>query len=91
MLDSDNNSSDNLIKGLALNLIPELNNLANNIMSPIQKMPMLERKQSHVVGIPRDQKLILKMLLRPQAFGTGLFDYSCNGANWFVSDEVMGR
>lgn len=33
--------------------------------SPIQKMPVLERRRSHIVGIPRNQELILKMLLRP--------------------------
>lgn len=31
------------------------------------------------------------MLLRPQEFGGGLFDYSCHGANWDISDEVLGR
>ncbi len=30
------------------------------------------------------------MLMRPQHFG-GLFDYSCQGANWIISDEVLGR
>ena len=43
------------------------------------------------MGIPKDQKLILKMLVHPEKHGDGLFDYSCQGDNWFVSDEVLGR
>jgi hypothetical protein len=42
------------------------------------------------VGITKDKKLILKMLIRPQNFG-GLPDYSCHGGNWFISDELLGR
>lgn len=61
------------------------------MFSPIQKMPQRARRGSCVVGIPKDQNLILKMLLRPQHFGGGLFDYSCNGSNWVLSDEVSLR
>jgi carbonic anhydrase len=31
------------------------------------------------------------MLLRPHEYGAGLFDYSCHGNNWDISDEVLGR
>ena len=63
----------------------------SNVFSPLEKMPPLRRRQSHVIGIPKDKKLILKMLLRPAEYGAGLFDYSCHGANWDISDEVLGR
>ena len=31
------------------------------------------------------------MLVRPKTFGAGLFDYSCQGANWIYSDEAVSR
>ena len=38
---------------------------------------------------PEDQQTILKMLVQPQTFGQGLFDYSCNGNNWIFSDKLV--
>jgi hypothetical protein len=37
---------------------------------------------------PKDQKDILDMLVQPQTFGQGLFDYSCHGNNWNVAESV---
>lgn len=38
---------------------------------------------------PEDQETILNMLVQPQTFGQGLFDYSCHGNNWHISDKVV--
>ena len=38
---------------------------------------------------PKDQKEILDMLVQPQTFGQGLFDYSCHGNNWNVAESVV--
>ena len=38
---------------------------------------------------PTDQKSILEMLVQPQTFGQGLFDYSCHGNNWVICDKVV--
>lgn len=60
----------------------------------IGKLEMLNiscKKKSAIVGIPRDQRLILKMLLRPEKYGHGLHDYSCSGDNWIVSEELIPR
>ena len=37
----------------------------------------------------KDQTQILKMLVQPQTFGQGLFDYSCNGTNWVVPEKLV--
>ena len=37
----------------------------------------------------KDQTTILKMLVQPQTFGQGLFDYSCNGTNWVVPEKLV--
>jgi len=29
------------------------------------------------------------MLVQPQTFGQGLFDYSCHGNNWVISEQVV--
>ena len=50
-----------------------------------------KRQRSQIVGIPKDQRLIIKMLIYPEKYGGGLFDYSCHGANWNVSVEVLAR
>lgn len=38
---------------------------------------------------PADQKDIIDMLVQPQTFGQGLFDYSCHGNNWVISDKLV--
>ena len=38
---------------------------------------------------PKDKKAILNMLVRPKTFGAGLFDYSCQGSNWLISEKVV--
>lgn len=40
---------------------------------------------------PKDHQTILNMLLQPQTFGQGLFDYTCHGNNWVVSEKVVSR
>ena len=60
-------------------------------VSPVGKRVKLERRISHLVTVPKDQKLILKMLLRPQNYGIGRYDYSCHGTNWVISDSVLGE
>jgi hypothetical protein len=43
------------------------------------------------VDPPKDQQAILDMLVQPQTFGQGLFDYSCHGNNWVISDKVVSK
>ena len=38
---------------------------------------------------PEDQETILNMLVEPGTYGQGLFDYSCHGNNWHLSDKVV--
>ena len=61
----------------------------NSIMAFMPRF--IVKQKSHIVDIPKDQKFILKMLIRPEKYGIGLFDYSCHGANWNISEEVMQR
>ena len=50
-------------------------------------------QEGHSVAVdpPTDQKDILDMLVQPQTFGQGLFDYSCHGNNWVISDKVVSN
>jgi hypothetical protein len=47
------------------------------------------KKTPKFLEIPKDKKAIINMLVRPKTFGAGLFDYSCQGANWIYSDEAV--
>ncbi len=58
-------------------------------LEPIPKLTT--RKKSHVLAIPDDKSLILKMLLRPEEYGHKPHDYSCAGDNWIVNDELVPR
>ena len=58
-------------------------------LEPIPKLTT--RKKSHVLAIPDDKSLILKMMLRPEEYGHKPHDNSCAGDNWIVNDELVPR
>ena len=47
------------------------------------------KNEGKYLEIPKDKKAIIDMLVKPQKFGTGLFDYSCQGANWIYADSAV--
>lgn len=54
-------------------------------------LPRLVKNHTYEVKVATDQRLILKMLLRPQNYGQGLHDYSCHGANWVLQEDLLPR
>ena len=47
------------------------------------------KNKGKYLEIPKDKKTLLNVLSKPKSFGSNLFDYTCQGANWIYNDSYV--